>query len=257
MPIGAEELDGTGERNCDFDNDLYMDYGLLVMGHSIMARIISSFFLSNSASIAPYEWLLSSIIDTFFLSFLRLANVGTGCFFIGFIYTGFGFCGSGPSTWVELSISVLGGTGRSMTEGEVGFSMLEVFVTEIWILPWLSSHSLWLIVHFEPHYLVLLLPLQHWWEIAMATINLLPIHSAQRQVSLYWFFIILHAPEDEHKIYTHKNLTHRPFRKDWERWSQPTDGSAFHHYMAALKGYLHAWEDSQSSKSGHAKVGSC
>ena len=39
MPIGAEELDGTGERNCDCINDLHMDHGLLVMGKSIMARI--------------------------------------------------------------------------------------------------------------------------------------------------------------------------------------------------------------------------
>ena len=44
------------------------------------------------------------------------------------MYTGFGFCGSGPSTRIELFISALGG--RSLTEGEVGFSLLEVFVTE-------------------------------------------------------------------------------------------------------------------------------
>ena len=119
----------------------------------------------------------------FRLVFPRLANVWTGCFLIGSIYTGFGFCGSGPSTWVGLSTSSALG-GRSLTEGAVGFSLLEVFVTEKWIPPWLSSHGLWLIVHFGPYYLVLLLPLQHWREDVMATINLVPIHSAQKQVSL-------------------------------------------------------------------------
>ena len=76
MLIGANELDGTGERNCDFDNDLHMDHGLLVMGQSIMACIyLASSCPTNSASIAPYECPSSPIIDTFVLSFPRLANV--------------------------------------------------------------------------------------------------------------------------------------------------------------------------------------
>ena len=90
------------------------------------------------------------------------------------VHRGFGFCGSGPASWVGLSISALGG--RSLTEGEAGFSLLEVFVTEKWISPWLSSHGPWLIVHFGSYYLVL--------EVVILTINLVFIHSAQRQDSL-------------------------------------------------------------------------
>ena len=49
MPIGAEGLDGAGDRNCDFDNDLQMDHGLIVMGQSIMARI----YLASSCQTQP------------------------------------------------------------------------------------------------------------------------------------------------------------------------------------------------------------
>ena len=152
-----------------------------------------------------------------------------------------------------LSISALGGT--SLTEGEVGFLLLEVLVTEKWIPPWLSSHRLWLIVHFGLYYLVLLLSLQHWWEVVMITINLVPIHSAQRQV----YLLLLHPSSSAWRltqyIYTQKNFTIRPFRKNWERWSQLTDGSAFYHYMAALKEYLHG-KIHKVAKSGYAKLGS-
>ena len=51
MPIGAEEFDGTGERNCDFDNDLHMEHDLLVMGQSIMARI----YLASSCQLSQYS----------------------------------------------------------------------------------------------------------------------------------------------------------------------------------------------------------
>ena len=49
MPIGFEELDSTGERNCDFDNDLHMDHALLVMAQSIMACI----YLASSCQTQP------------------------------------------------------------------------------------------------------------------------------------------------------------------------------------------------------------